>query len=402
MKQTTNTKTLTIGLFGLGVVGSGLVELLEKSEQPGLYLKKVCVKDPLKKRSIALDKLTYDASDILNDPEINVVVETINGSVDAFQLVAEAMRRGKAVISANKKMVAGHFAELLALQDETGMPLLYEGAACGGIPIVRTLEEHFGSEPLEGVSGIFNGTSNYILSNMFRNGSSLDAALLDAQRLGFAELDPSGDIDGDDAKYKLILLAAHSLGILARPESVLSLGIQSLRKADITYAKALDCKIKLTPVSRRVGENKLAMFVLPCLISEDHFLYHVENEYNGIEIQGMYSGLQHLRGRGAGSLPTGSALLADLNALRHGYRYTYRKKRLNGHGVLEQNHELNLYVRAPKHIRLDELLLKNAKVIDETEDTYAVSGQSTLAQLLVQKAWINAQEIFIMQTLKNA
>jgi homoserine dehydrogenase len=355
------------------------------------------VKDPHKKRSVAQEKLTFNADDILDDHEINVVIETINGSDDAFYIVSEALRRGKAVISANKKMVAGHFAELLAIQDETGMPLLYEGAACGGIPIVRTLEEHFGSEPLESVSGIFNGTSNYILSNMFRNGSSLDAALLDAQRLGFAELDPSSDIDGDDAKYKLILLAAHSLGILARPESVLSLGIRHLRKADIAYARALDCKIKLTPVSRRVGENKLVLYVLPSLIHEDHFLYHVENEYNGVEIQGTYSGIQHLRGRGAGSLPTGSALLSDLNALRHGYRYQYRKKRLNGQSVLEQNHGLNLYVRAPKHIRLDELSLKNAQVIDETEETYSIIGIGTLSFLLEQKPWLDEHKIFIMQ-----
>lgn len=397
MKQTTNIKSLNIGLFGLGVVGSGLVEILEKNEHPGLHLKKVCVKDPLKKRSVAQDKLTFDAADILNDPDINVVIETINGSDDAFGIVSEALRRGKAVISANKKMVAGHFAELLAIQDETGMPLLYEGAACGGIPIVRTLEEHFGSEPLESVTGIFNGTSNYILSNMFRNGSSLDAALLDAQRLGFAELDPSSDIGGDDAKYKLILLAAHSLGIMARPEWVLSLGIRHLRKADIAYARALDCKIKLTPVSRRLGEHKLVLYVLPSLIHEEHFLYHVENEYNGVEIQGTYSGLQHLRGRGAGSLPTGSALLADLNALRHGYRYQYRKKRLNGQSVLEQNHELTLYVRAPKHIRLDELFLKNTQIIDETEGTYAVTGIGSLSHLLEKKPWFEEHEIFIMQ-----
>jgi homoserine dehydrogenase len=255
---------------------------------------------------------------------------------------------------------------------------------------------------VEGISGIFNGTSNYILSNMFRDGKSFEAALSDAQRLGFAELDPSSDVDGDDAKYKLILLAAHSLGIVARPSDVLNLGIRHLRQEDIVFARQRHGKIKLTPVSKRLEGHCLALYVLPSLVNEDHFLYHVENEFNGVEIYGTYSGVQHLKGRGAGSMPTGSALLSDLHALKQGYRYTYRKKKVNGHSVLEQDHKLFVYVRVPQQVPVDALPVSDIRIVDKSADTYAVVGWSTPQWLLEKKSWLEKQTAFVMQLPQNA
>lgn len=390
-------QTLNIGLFGLGVVGKGLLEVLQNSRLPGVDVKKICVRTPGKPRPVAPEKLTFDASDILNDPSINVVVETISGSEDAFQIVREAMRKGKNVVTANKKMVASHFTELLDLQDETGVSLLYESAACGGIPIVRTIEEHFGSEPMEGVSGIFNGTSNYILSRMFRERLDFGEALKQAQNLGFAELDPSSDIDGLDAKYKLILLTAHSHGVVAPPDEVLHLGIRHLHSADIDFAQKQGMKIKLLPVCKRTGPNRLTLFVMPGLVGENDELYHVEDEFNGVQLETAYSGRQFFRGRGAGGFPTGSALLSDLAAMQGGYRYPYRKHRLNGHTLLDEDVSLRVYARAPRPESLAFFPFDNIETTEVSTGSYSVIGQATLKNLLKHRVCLHERGIFIMR-----
>lgn len=392
-----NSTPLNIGLFGLGVVGSGLVQVLETAGLPNTRIQKICVRTPGKPRPVASEKLTFDPMEILDDPSINVVVETISDAGNAFQLVSEAMRRGKHVVTANKKMVADNLLELVELQQTTGSTLLYESAACAAIPIVRTLESHFAAEPLKRISGIFNGTSNYILSQMNRQKLDFQEALSQAQALGFAEMDPSSDIDGDDAKYKLILLAAHSHGIIVRPEAVLNFGIRHIRRSDIEYATRHHCRIKLLPVCKRIERNKLMMFVMPALVPESHILFNVEEEFNGIELETGYSGIQFYRGRGAGSLPTGSAILSDLLALQNGYHYRYLKHRQNGSTLLDVEQPMRVYLRAPHGFPIRQLAFAHIEQKGETPDGTYIIGVTNLHTLRLKAGLLSGNGVFVMR-----
>jgi homoserine dehydrogenase len=391
---------LNIGLFGLGTAGTGLVEVLPQSGLQNVAVKRICVKNPTKPRPVNREKITFEPSEILDDPHINVVVETINGVDEAFHIVQTALRRGKHVVTANKKMVAHRFSELLDLQAETGKTLLYESAACGAIPIVRTLEEHFGAEPLDGLSGIFNGTSNYILTRMLRENLDFDTALAQAQANGFAELDPSSDIDGDDAKYKLILLTAHSYGHIAHPEAVFNLGIRHIRSEDLNYAREQQKTIKLLPICRPLPEHRLALYVLPAFVEQQDVLYGVQEEFNGVKVQARYSGQQFFKGRGAGGHPTGSALLADLAALQQGYRYPYRKHRLNGLSRLDESLLLDVYCSFPTHADVARFPLRQAEKVWQNSRAFALKGQITLQDLQSAQVWIRENEVMVVSEAK--
>ncbi|MBE7179214.1 MAG: homoserine dehydrogenase, partial [Mucilaginibacter polytrichastri] len=202
-------KQITIGLFGFGVVGQGLVDII-RSKNFKLEIRKIAIKHPEKKRSLPAELFTTDRHEILNDPEINTIVELINDADAAYDLVKEALQKGKNVVSANKKMIAQHLEELVELQHQFGASLLYEGAVCGSIPIIRNLEEYYDNELLYEVSGIFNGSSNYILSKVFNENLPYADALKQAQDLGFAETDPTMDVGGYDPKFKLAIATAHA------------------------------------------------------------------------------------------------------------------------------------------------------------------------------------------------
>jgi homoserine dehydrogenase len=294
-------------------------------------------------------------------------------------------------------MLAGNFEVLLNLQEATGVSLLYESAACGSIPIVRTLEQHFGTEPLEQLSGIFNGTSNYILSRMFDGNLDFDTALRQAQQAGFAEEDPASDIDGLDAKYKLILLTAHSHGMILSPDQVPHFGIRHLRPEDIRFARDRGLRIKLLPVCRRTGPGRLAVYVIPGLVGDADELFRVDDEFNGVLLQSDYSGAQFLRGRGAGGRPTGSALLSDLLSLQQGYRYAYQKHRMNGSTVLDDQYKLRIYARAPSEIPLQALPFPSPENITRDGNTYVIESEVTLSHLGRQARWLQENEVFVMR-----
>ncbi|MBC7758572.1 MAG: homoserine dehydrogenase, partial [Phormidesmis sp. FL-bin-119] len=209
-------KKLTIGLFGFGVVGQGLHDIISTKDL-NIEIKKIVIKDSSKSRSLPEDLFTTDASEILDDSGINTVVELINDADAAFKITSTALKSGKNVVSANKKMIAEHLEELVALQKEYGTSLLYEGAVCGSIPIIRNLEEYYDNELLHSISGIFNGSSNFILSKIANEGLEYNDALKQAQDLGFAETDPLLDVGGYDAKFKLLIAAAHAYGAFIKP-----------------------------------------------------------------------------------------------------------------------------------------------------------------------------------------
>src|SRR5512133_1319554 len=224
---------LRIGLFGYGCVGQGLHDVLNSSKGFKADIVKICVKDRNKKRRISMDHFTYDKNDILDDPSINLVVELIDDADEAFSIVSTAMKKGKNVVTANKMMVAKHFRELVDMQSKYKVSLLYEASAGASIPIIRNLEEYYDNELLYSLRGILNGTTNYILTKMHNGNMSYADALKEAQAKGFAESDPTLDVEGWDAKYKLCILTAHAYGLFLEPDQVFHYGINRISKFDI-------------------------------------------------------------------------------------------------------------------------------------------------------------------------
>src|SRR5690606_6278861 len=208
-------KKLAIGLFGFGVVGEGIYRILKDKPELNTHIRRVCIRHPEKARKAPREIFTTEADVILNDPQIDIVVELIHGANADFHICSTALRKGKAVVSANKRMIAENLPELLAIQKQCQVPFLYEGAVCGSIPVIRNLEAYFDHDRLLSVAGIVNGSTNYILSQMSLNGHSYDEILDEARELGFAESDPTLDVEGIDAAYKLSLILFHAFGVLA-------------------------------------------------------------------------------------------------------------------------------------------------------------------------------------------
>ncbi|HEX8531326.1 MAG TPA: homoserine dehydrogenase, partial [Cytophagales bacterium] len=271
---------LKIGLFGFGCVGQGLYDILHHNEGFRAEVVKICVKDPHKARPLPANYFTFATQEILENPEINLVVELINDADEAYRIVTTALQRGKTVVTANKKMLAEHLEELVGLQQAYGVPLLYEASVCGSIPILRNLEEYYDNELLHSVSGIINGSSNYILSKVFNEGQPYAAALRKAQDLGFAETDPTLDVGGFDALNKLCILTAHAYGLFVKPEEVFNFGIGTLSAADFQFAREKGLKLKLVARVQKVDAARITAFVMPQLVSASDYLYNVENEYN--------------------------------------------------------------------------------------------------------------------------
>ncbi|RTQ49132.1 homoserine dehydrogenase [Hymenobacter gummosus] len=320
-----NRNDIRIGLFGFGVVGQGLHTVLERT--PGLRARigRIGVKDRSKTRSLPPELFTFERDEVLDDPALNVIVELIDDADEAYRIVTGALRRGKAVVTTNKKMLAEHLQELIELQRQTGTPLLYEAAACASLPVIRNLEEYYDTDLLDAVEGIINGSTNYILTAMHRDAVTFAAALARAQELGFAESNPALDVEGLDARNKLVLLLAHALGLVARPEDILTVGITGISELASSYAREKGLVIKLVAEARRLPDGGVAAAVLPTLLRPEHELARVHDEYNGLITQSLFTDRQFFLGRGAGAVPTASAVLSDLSALTYGYRYEYKK-----------------------------------------------------------------------------
>ncbi len=386
---------LTIGLFGFGCVGQGLHYTLEHSTGFRAKIRKIAVKDRQKQRSLDSSLFTFDKRDILDDAQINVVVELIDDADEAFEIVREAICKGKHVVTANKKMLALHLEELLHLQREHRVSLLYEAAACGSIPVIRSLEEYFDNEELVRISGIFNGTSNYILTKTIREGLSYGDALSKAQELGFAESDPSSDVEGFDAQYKTAIIALHAFGIRLSPGDIFRFGISALRREDIGFAKEKGWQIKSLATIQLTGDNALSAFVMPAFVRPDNHLSQVHNEFNGVIVQGMFSGEQFLQGRGAGGLPTGAAVLSDISALSYGYQYEYKKFRQGNSRPLDRHFPLRIYFRYHNHTDIERLGFDRIAARYEGENHCYAIGDITLDKLRQHYQWLTDQQLFI-------
>ena len=318
-------KELTIGMFGFGVVGEGLYKVLQLTPSLKAKLKKVCIKNPGKKRNAPASLFTTSKDELLYDPEINVIVEVIDDADAAYHIVSTALQNGKDVVSASKKMIAEHLPALLQLQQQTDRSLLYESAACASIPVIRNLEEYYDNDLLHSIKAIVNGSTNFILTKMFEEGLDFKQALIMAQQLGFAESNPRLDVEGFDAVNKWTFLLTHAYGIVESPENILFNGIQNIQAGDSIVAKEKNQQIKLVAQAQKLQNGKVAAFVLPQFVKPTDHLAFVKNEYNGVVIESGFADKQFFYGKGAGSLPTASAVLSDISALRYQYKYEYKK-----------------------------------------------------------------------------
>ncbi|MEN9569908.1 MAG: hypothetical protein RL172_1139 [Bacteroidota bacterium] len=318
-------KQLNIGLFGFGVVGKGLYDVLHHTPALQSSIKKICIKNNHKKRAIAATNFTDNAAELLQDEGINVIVELIDDADAAFEIVKTAMQNGKAVVSANKKMIAQHFAELLQLQQHYRVPFLYEAACCASMPIIRNLEEYYDNDLLQSFRGIINGSTNFILTKIIKEQLDFDKALLLAQQNGFAESNPTLDVGGYDAANKLAILLAHSFGLVKQPADFVFTGIKNITLQDAAVAKGRGWQIKLVANAQKLKDGTLAAFVLPQFVQSTDDLYQVDNEFNGLVTESSFADKHFFKGKGAGAFPTASAVLSDISALRYDYKYEYKK-----------------------------------------------------------------------------
>lgn len=337
-------KELKIGLFGFGVVGEGLYKVLNQTSSINASIKKVCIKHPEKKRNAPQGLFTTYPEILISDSSINVIVELIDDADAAFDITKRALQAGKAVVSANKKMIAEHLPELIELQKKHNVPLLYEAACCASIPVLRNMEEYYDNDLLQGVCGIVNGSTNYILSKIFEEDKTYTEALKDAQEKGFAESNPDLDVKGIDAVNKLSIILSHAYGVQTPPKNLIHFGIQNILATDAVYAQEKGYEIKLVAKAQKINKDEVAACVLPQFVKKDSLLHSVRNEYNGVIIESGLADAQFFYGKGAGSFPTASAVLSDISALRYDYKYEYKKLHRGKVPTLASDLYLNIYL----------------------------------------------------------
>jgi homoserine O-acetyltransferase len=351
-----------IGMFGLGCVGQGVVELIDNSEElaSSNILKSIVIKHEYKSRCIGYDIVGTNASQVSLDKSINTIVEVINDDKQAFRIAQLAIEQDKHFISANKKMIAENLDQIIEWNKSSPLSFLYEAAVAGSIPIIRNLDLYFENRDTQSVKGIINGTSNYILSQMFKHNCLYSDALIKAQELGFAEKDPKADVGGFDAKYKVIILALHAFGCLIKPDRVINLGIQNISTKDIEFAQSRKLSIKQIANIERTDLG-LSVSVLPHLIPNNSELAKTDDEDNLIIVKNNNTNF-YFKGAGAGGIATGTAILSDLKASKSNYQYNYQ---IQDELQLDNDKLIHLYIS--KNDSIQQLEIKGS-ILEETKD----------------------------------
>lgn len=324
-------KKMNIGFCGAGTVGGGALEILEAKREAFLAsgldftVKSICARN-LETLSVYADKgvhLTENYQDIINDDQIDVVIEVIGGTTIAWDIVKAALQSGKHVVTANKALIAEHFEELYELLSANPeLKFGFEAAVGGGIPIISTLQTQFQSDEVTQLAGILNGTTNFILSKMESEGASYDDVLKEAQDLGFAEADPTADVEGHDARAKISILTQLATGVKVSEEDIFTQGISRLGAMDFEYAHFLRSTIKLLAVSQ-MSDGHISSFVMPSIVHQDNAIARIDGATNILEVQSKFQQNTYLIGQGAGKFPTGNSIVTDLarmaqsNALPH-------------------------------------------------------------------------------------
>ena len=389
-----NGKKLNIGLFGFGTVGSGLYDVLKRIGSKNVEIKRICVRDISKKRAIEAE-FTNNPDDIFNDPDINFIVELIDDADAAYAIVKRALQMELPVVSGNKKMLAHHIEELIELQARYNVALLYDASACGSIPVIRNLEEYYDNDLLTSVKGILNGSSNFILSKIFNEKMSYTDALKLAQDLGFAESNPTLDIDGWDSLFKLIIITIHAFGLYVAPEKIFTYGISNMSDDDIRFANEKERRFKLVAHVEKLEGNKLIMCVMPQLISRNKYIYSVEDEFNGVVIKGLFYDKQFMFGRGAGGYPTGSAVLSDITACLYDYKYEYKKRNDSQLPEYTTDHSFRVYYRYQDYADLDLLKFESVSENYISDDYKYVVGRVSLGELHKVQEELRKRNVFI-------
>ena len=354
---------LNIGLFGFGVVGESLWQVLQKNTSLHATISKVCIKHIAKERNAPSHLFTNAPEDILNDPEINVIVELIDDADAAYSIVTYALKNGKSVVSANKKMIANHLQELLDIQQQTNTALLYEAACCASIPVVRNLEEYYDNDLLQSINGIVNGSTNYILTKIADEGLTFNAA------------------------NKLTILLAHAYGIVSSPANITYTGIDQIDEYDARYAREKGFEIKLSAHAHKLDNGLVAAFVLPQFIKKDNSLFYVKNEYNGVVIESALADKQFFTGKGAGGFPTASAVISDLSALRYNYKYEYKKRFNQEPSVLSNDFFVRAYISLDTGTNIPHEIFENIEEWASTDRRSYVVGTVHFSKLAENRWW---------------
>ncbi len=309
---------IQIGIIGVGTVGESVAKILEENRDiitaragKEIVVKKGVVRRLEKERDVNIP-LTTDVDEVLDDPEIDIVVELMGGVEEPYRVVKKALQKGKAVVTANKALLAYHRYELQEIAGD--IPFEYEASVAGGIPIIKALREGLSANHIESIEGIINGTANYILTKMMDEGVDFDAVLKEAQELGYAEADPTFDIGGFDAAHKLLILASIAYGIDAKPEDILIEGIESITQSDIAFAKEFGYTLKLLGIAKKVGQF-VELRVHPALVPQTRMIAKVDGVMNGVSVVGDKVGETMYYGPGAGGDATASAVISDIIAI---------------------------------------------------------------------------------------
>ena len=320
MRPKSDENEIGVGLLGMGVVGGGTAKALVDKKgtlalQVGrpLVLRKVLVRHPSKKRPVELEPglITTSVDDVLNDPEVNIVVELLGGEYPALEYIKGALSRGKWVVTANKEIMSKHGYQLLTMAQEHGVDIFCEASVGGGIPLIATLRHELTANRISSIHAIINGTTNFILTNMAKENVSFSSALEQAQAMGYAEANPASDIEGEDAAYKLAILATLAFHIGVHPDDIYREGITRLTWRDFRYAQELGYVIKLLAIAKE-RDDAIEVRVHPTFLAEDVLLAKVDGVFNAVQIEGDLVGKTLFYGKGAGALPTSSAVVADI------------------------------------------------------------------------------------------
>jgi homoserine dehydrogenase len=316
-------KPINIGMLGLGTVGSGVVRIIEGHQEDlsrqigtSVNIRKIAVRNAAKSRKVTVDPalLTEDPWEVIHDPSIDVIVEVMGGVEQTKEYVLAALAKGKHVVTANKDLIARHGPEILAAAAKNRCDVMYEASVAGGIPILRTLVEGFSSDRITKIMGIVNGTTNYILTKMTQEGASYEEVLAEAQRLGYAEADPTSDVEGYDAAYKMIILSSLGFHVHVSLDDLDIKGITGVTAEDIASAKRIGYTIKLLGIAER-QDDLISISVQPTMIRNSHPLASVNGVFNAIYVYGQAVGETMFYGPGAGDMPTATSVVADLVAV---------------------------------------------------------------------------------------
>lgn len=365
-------KPIKVGLLGLGTVGTGVVRIVENHQEDlkkqvgsEIEIVKIVVSDVNKQRSIAVapEKLTEDAWEVIRNPEIDVIIEVIGGTTTTKEYIVEALNLGKHVVTANKDLMALYGGELLEIAQRNSSDIYYEASVAGGIPIIRTLVDGFSSDRITKIMGIVNGTTNYILTKMTQEGASYADVLKEAQELGYAEADPTSDVEGLDAARKMAILARLGFHTNVDLNDVSVKGISSVTKEDIQYAKRLGYQLKLLGIAE-CDENQVSVSVQPTMVSNSHPIASVNGVFNAVLVTGEAVGETMFYGAGAGELPTATSIVADLVAVSKNMKLGISGKRVNA-------------MYKPTVLKTDEQISSKYFLLLEVADRAGVLAQIT-------------------------